>query len=79
MGPIVLINDMCTVVADLQLTQTNGDIKLLRIFQRIDAVEALEHVWVVQVQILLNWAEDAREGIAVKRKQLRFMWATFDR
>ena len=44
MGPVVVIYDMGALVADLQLTQTNGDIKLLRIFQRIDSVEALEHV-----------------------------------
>ena len=53
MGPIVVINNL-RVVAHLQLTQTNRDIELLRIFERIDAVKALKHVRVVQVQILLN-------------------------
>ena len=44
MGPIVLIYNMRTIIADLQFTQANGDIKLFGIFQRIDTVEALEHV-----------------------------------
>ena len=44
MSPIVIIYDKLTLVANLQLAQPNCDIKLLRIFERIDAVEALEHV-----------------------------------
>ena len=44
MSPIVIIYDKLTLVADLQLAQPNRDIKLLRIFERIDAVKALEHV-----------------------------------
>ena len=79
MSPIVIIYDKLALVADLQLAQPNRDIKLLRIFERIDAVKALEHVWVVQVEILLDRAENAREGITVKGQQLCFMGTTFDR
>ena len=44
MSPVVIIFDKLALVADFQLTQPNRDIELLRIFERIDAVEALEHV-----------------------------------
>ena len=44
MGPVVVIDDELALISDLQLAQPNRDVKLLRIFERIDAVEALEHV-----------------------------------